>query len=432
MNGTAGREATLGRRAAAWRRVRALPLPLRNFAVLAATQGSVRVLSFGLGVYLARVLGVDNYGLYTYAFAFASYFLLVSDFGLSRYVVREVSRDPTTASRTVRRVVGTRYALASLAFAVMLALSLATGGGAGRTVVVCVAGLALLLAPLYGTLDAYFNAREAGYVMAAGQVISTVTAVASAGLAASLGAPVAVIALAVALSAAPAVVTYVLLARRDGVAWWPVLEPSAWRADLASSFPFFVLGFFAVIFFKIDSVMLTWYRGTADTGLYAAAYRLFEGVMILPAVILIVMFPRSARAHVEGTLRRTYVRVAAVLLLAAALLAPLLALAADPLVRLLYGSAYADAGPLLRVLAIALPLAFMDTANAIALYAHQRVRLAALLAPLTAGSNILMNLYFIPHYGPMGAAVTTVLSEVVSVAIFTPLAWRWTASCASS
>ena len=39
--------------------------------------------------YVARILGVDNLGIYTFSFSFLSYFLLIAALGISTYGIRE-------------------------------------------------------------------------------------------------------------------------------------------------------------------------------------------------------------------------------------------------------------------------------------------------------------------------------------------------------
>src|SRR5581483_10019016 len=126
-----------------------------------------------------------------------------------------------------------------------------------------------------------------------------------------------------------------------------------------------LLGVVGLVYFRIDSLMLTWMKGAEATGIYSASYRLLDAATDAPGVIVAAMFPPLARLHRESRqkLRRAYFSVLGVL---AALGLPVMLamiLLAEPVIRLLYGSGYAESVTVLRLLAVAVFLIFVDTAN---------------------------------------------------------------------
>ena len=84
-------------------------------------------------------------------------------------------------------------------------------------------------------------------------------------------------------------------------------------------------------------------------------------------------------------------------------------------VRLMFGDAFSDAVMPLRILSIALALSFIATPLAWALVATEGQNALARTGLVAASVNVGMNLIAILRWGATGAAVTTVVTEVVVV-----------------
>ena len=74
---------------------------------------------------------------------------------------------------------------------------------------------------------------------------------------------------------------------------------SAWRFDgsmrgnlLKQGWVIYLASFFAVIYLKIDQVMLRWLADSAEVGVYAVAARLSEVWYFIPTAIVASVFPK--------------------------------------------------------------------------------------------------------------------------------------------
>jgi O-antigen/teichoic acid export membrane protein len=215
--------------------------------------------------------------------------------------------------------------------------------------------------------------------------------------------------------------------------WWQrmgmprlAVDLPFWRRALRRSFPYALLGVIGLVYFRTDSLLLTWMKGTEATGIYTAAYRLLDAVTDVPGVIVAAMFPTLARLHIESKakVRTTYLGALATLALLGLPVLIGMVLFAGPVIDLLYGEEFAGSVVVLQLLAIAVYLIFIDTANTMVLYASDNLRPVVLLSLVTMTANILLNLALIPAYAERGAAVGTILSTALSIAIFTPVVLR--------
>ena len=167
---------------------------------------------------------------------------------------------------------------------------------------------------------------------------------------------------------------------------------------------------------KIDEVMLRQMAGPHAVGIYAAAVRLSELGYFIPVALASSALPALLRSRERGAgfyrerLQHFFDLNAGL----AYLLAVPLWFASGWIVRLTYGTAFAEAGPVLAVHIWACLFVFLGVARGQWLVNEGLTRfyLGATLAG--AGANVLLNLVLIPRWGPLGAAWATLASYGLS------------------
>ncbi|MFZ4816822.1 MAG: flippase, partial [Phototrophicaceae bacterium] len=199
------------------------------------------------------------------------------------------------------------------------------------------------------------------------------------------------------------------------------VEVAKIRTMAFESFPLMLNHFLATIFFQIDVVILEALLGAAIVGKYSVGYRWLLALNIIPAYFTTALFPRLSQQAMtdRAALKRGYqlaLKLLAFLVFPAAVLLTALAY---PLTILLGGQAFMPEGALaLQVIAWSMPIGWLNSLTQYVLIALNRQR--ALTWAFAAGVtfNITANLIFIPIYGYLTAAVTTILSEALLLAGF--------------
>jgi O-antigen/teichoic acid export membrane protein len=196
-------------------------------------------------------------------------------------------------------------------------------------------------------------------------------------------------------------------------------DRDVWRELHRSALP---LGFFIVVlnlYSYLDSVMLGVMRGDAETGVYAAAYKTYEGFSYFPSIIAAVLTPRLSRLFVTDPAahRRLAIRGAAASFAMAAVVAIPAYLLATPLITLLFGPAFAPASAPFRVLCVGLPFVFAIWVLHAAAISVNKERLLVKAALTGLVVNVAVNLWAIPRAGGLGAALATVVGELVSMGV---------------
>lgn len=187
------------------------------------------------------------------------------------------------------------------------------------------------------------------------------------------------------------------------------------RAILREAWPLGLMIVCWFVVFRVDSLLLSYLRPPQDLGWYSLPYKVLESLLFFPAMIGGLLLPVFTRSAVAVERARAALSEATTLYLVLGIpLVVLLVLAAPWTMQVLGGPAFAPSVPVMQVLSLALGALFFGNLygnGAVALGA-QRVMLGIALA--LACLNVGVNLYVIPRYSFMGAAWTTLGTEVLS------------------
>jgi len=165
----------------------------------------------------------------------------------------------------------------------------------------------------------------------------------------------------------------------------------------------------SALYFRIDVYFIQQWHGFQPVGGYNAAFRLIEALRLLPAAVMAVTFPMLVQATGTDLVKR----IGGGLAIAGVALAIVCALGGNIIMPLVYGDSYAYAAPSFSILALALPLFFLNYALTHQVIGWDGQRAYLLIATLALAGNIAANIALVPSQGITGAAIATVLTEVV-------------------
>ena len=78
------------------------------------------------------------------------------------------------------------------------------------------------------------------------------------------------------------------------------IDFSLWKTLIVGSIPFALNALFGVLFFKIDTVMLSVLKGDATVGIYNAAYVPLLALGVIPTVFIAALYPVMSRYFVSS------------------------------------------------------------------------------------------------------------------------------------
>jgi O-antigen/teichoic acid export membrane protein len=395
------------------------PRPLLQNLMFAGASGASAGLLLILFVLAGRILGDVEFGKFSFALALGTIFETLMDFGLHQVTIREVARDKSRAAAVLHHTLGikllwTAGGLSALVITatllrperdVRLACYLVGGALVARSFMFTIRGVLQGL-ERFGW-DSIVVLGDRGLLL----VIGAAVLLGGYGL---LGLSLAFV---VARGAALVLGAWMTQAQLGGVD--VKYDRDVWRELQRSAVPF---GLFLVVlnlYSYIDSVMLGVMRGDVETGVYGAAYKVYEGVGYLPGVIASVLTPRLSSLYVTDRQSHRRLVLAGLggsigLALAVTLVGYLMA---EPIMVLLFGPEFAVSAQPLRILCLGLVFVFaIWTLHATAISANKE-RLLVRAALIGLAVNVAVNLYAIPRMGANGAALATVVGELVSLIV---------------
>jgi PST family polysaccharide transporter len=369
-----------------------------------------------VGIWVARYLGPQGYGTLSYALAFVMLFGPISHLGLDGVVVREIVNEPTRK----QEILGTTFILrltagiVCFAAAIILIVLIRPGDVLTRNLVGIIAFGFIFSA--FDAIDIWFQSqievKYAVYAKSAGLTCSNIGKIFLILAGAALVSFAWISALEIIIGAIGLVIAYRYrgLLMRD---WRFRLERA--RSLLSISWPMILSGALFMIYLRIDQVMLREMVNEEAVGIYSTAVRISEVWYFIPVIVTTSIFPELVKSKRlgEGVYRARLQSLYDFLAWTAMPIVAALTIFSRPLIVLLYGEAFAGGGVILAILVWPSPFIFMREVYGRWLLTENLTKYFMLAHGAGAVVNVALNLFLIPPFGGIGAAIATVVSYAV-------------------
>ena len=371
------------------------------------------VVSLIVGVWVARYLGPERYGLFSYAQSFVGLFAVIATLGLNNILVRELVKDESR--RDI--LLGTAFCLKLLgAAAVMLLLAAAvhfTSNDAYTNALVFIVASATVFQS-FNVIDLYFQSRVLSRYVVFANTISLALLSLLKIACILLRAPLTAFAFLVLLDTIVLAAGFIFFYRLNklSVRAWSFDQNTA-KSLLKDSWPLILSGMVVAVYMKIDQVMIKEMLDSEAVGQYAAAVRISEAWYFIPMVICSSLFPailnakKQSEALYYSRLQRLYDMM---VWMAIAVALPMTFLS-DDIVRFLYGEAYSQSASVLMIHIWAGVFVGLGVASG-KWYLSENLQQLLFLRTLCGGiTNVALNIILIPVSGGLGAAIATLASQ---------------------
>jgi O-antigen/teichoic acid export membrane protein len=363
-----------------------------------------------VGAWVARYLGPEQYGLFSYVCAFVALFSAIATLGLDGIVVRNIVRDPSCTAETL----GTAFVLKLLGG---LSTFLLTVGFIiflrhGERLVYWLVGItaAGMIFQAFDTIDFWFQSQvQSKYVVYARTTAFSLISVIKIVMI-LIAAPLIAFAWAGLGEIAIGSIGFILVYQTKGhkIKSW-LANFSCAKNLLRDSWPLILSGIMVMIYLRIDQVMLGNMVGDAEVGVYSAAVRLAEAWYFIPMAVVASVFPSivEAKAVSENLFYNKLQRLYNLMALMGYIVAVPVTFMSGWLVTIIFGPAYAKAGPMLAVLIWAGMFVNLGVARGSFIMTMNWTRLHFMTVSLGCITNVALNYLLIPAYGGMGAVVAS-------------------------
>jgi O-antigen/teichoic acid export membrane protein len=165
----------------------------------------------------------------------------------------------------------------------------------------------------------------------------------------------------------------------------------------------------SALYFRVDVFLIEQWTGVEAVAHYSAVFRLVDALRLVPAAVLTVVLPRLFGSRDAAFAWRLALGLTAFAVVVTAMALPL----SSRIVLWAYGATYAPADGMLRVLLLSFPLLTLNYSLTHQLIGWDRQRDYAHCCAVALVANLAMNTWLIPRMGAMGAAWSTLGTEVV-------------------
>lgn len=370
-----------------------------------------------VAIVLSRWRGAELLGQYSLVLAWIALFQAIANFGLAEFTLRELGRVTDRDGKYITHSLLMGACTSAVCMVVMggIVLFINYPGNMREALLLGV----LLLAPMTASsiCRAGFLAHDRSEFVFAVGLVESLTAV---GINCYLAIAGYDIIMFVTTMLGVKVMTSLLslrLLRQHVARLRPVFDAKFFREFLSSLLPFALSNMLGTLSVRINLIFLSVWATIATVGLYAAASKILELVLIIPAVFAQTLLPRLARSFAEqriGEIKKLLATSLLWMLGCILILGGGIVVFSPFLLKVLFGSAFVEGSNILRILMVFLIIESIDAIMSVTLKAAGREKLDVRLFMTNVVTNISASLLLIPAWGGLGCAVAKLLGGLAS------------------
>jgi O-antigen/teichoic acid export membrane protein len=389
----------------------------RSFLALGSGEALARVIAFGAMLLVAHRLGAEGLGVVSLSAAVLLYLSRVVDAGFDMGIgIREASVRRDTLGEFIPAILTFRLLLAGIVggIAGVASLSLLPAPEGLVVALYCLTLIPMALSARWA-LTGLDRTTSAGIARAAGELAVFMT------IAILVHGPVDLwrVPLAQLIGDALAAIIVLVGLRRLGVAvglrWnGAIVQPLVARHIT----PYVGSTLLGIVLFNADVIFLRIFRDATTVGLYASAYALVSFLLNIGGTYALTLLPSLTRlAPDPSTRQQVFEEAAAKVFLVILPVTIGGAMIAAEFLAVVYGAEFSAAGPVLAVLLVSAPLSLLRAVATTAIMAERKEGALLRIVGISAAANIVLNLVVVPRWGMTGAAVVTVVTELLRLVL---------------
>lgn len=381
---------------------------------------------------VSRYLGVERYGILNYGLAFLEVFTVLTKLGIDGILVNEIIKQREKAERgdydKTGELLGTtillRLVSGFLSIIIIYIFVRILNPGKGIVLAVTMIQSAALLFTVFDTIDYYYQSRLESKKPVLARSISYPFVCVFRIILVLMKADVSLFGLASVLDALVLAIILVCFYKiQDGCSFSVSVDTALYL--LRHSVHFIAASFLVIIYTQMDRIMVQNMSNEYELGIYSAAMLITNLWIFIPNAVLEsgrpIAMERKRRGDEVGYERRMsqicgiiqWVSIAAGIGISAI---------GWFAIRIIYGVQFSAANSVLLILIWSKLFSQMGTVRSVWMLCEGIEKYIKYFVGLGALINLFLNALLIPAYGAVGAAIATLVTEVVSSGIAT-LIW---------
>lgn len=396
-----------------------------NTLWLFAEQVLRMVAGFLVGVWVARYLGPEKFGLFSYALAFVSIFQGIAKLGLDGIVVRDLVQEPE--KRDV--YLGTSFwlkllggVITFLIIAIILFIqSILTSNFFTETNIYILIIAFGIIFQSFEVIDFYYQATVQAKYISIRRIIQLILSSIIKICLVLIGADLIWFVLVSLFDIISLSIMGWLIYRSQGLPnFVRYFDIEIGKKLLKDSWPLLLSSIAISIYMRIDQVMIKNMLGDREVGLYSAAMRLVEVWYFIPMIITQSVFPAivNAKKISEELYYKRLQQLLSLLIWMAIFIAIPISVFSHQIIYLLYGEKFIEASKVLAISVWASLFVFVGVGSGKFLLAENLQKFSFWRTFYGMIVNIILNFILIPSHGIQGAAIAMLISQATATYLF--------------
>ncbi|WP_404298479.1 flippase [Halomonas sp.] len=385
---------------------------LTNSAWMLAEQFLRLVSGVLVGIYIARYLGPEQFGVLNYVLAITAFVFVIARLGMDAVLVRELAQHADNAGKLLGTAMTLMLLAALVCYFLMVSVLIFVSEPLLIKGYIALAGASVFLAAFYA-FDFYFQARVKAKL---GAIVKCIVI--------SFMVLIKIVMLWRDVPLLGFVVVHLiehfLIAIGLGIMFFRNRPPALDLAFdggfikplLQSAWPMLLAGLSSLLYMRVDQLMLRHMVDMEAVGIYSAASRIYEAWILFPFVLSVSLLPALV-ALKKRSPQRFEMRLQQLfsVLIACSMFAALIAwLFGDVLMLATFGRSYQESVVPLQLLMVAAIFTAVHSVTIRYLTVQHREIKVASRTLIAALLNFVANALLIPIYGPQGAALATLIT----------------------
>ncbi len=372
---------------------------------------------------ITRYFGEQGIGVYTLVLGYIAFFFMPVDFGLNAIAVKHLIGQTHEPKKVFGNLLGLRLTIGVLvSITALVIISVLpynptnhTGYSDQVKIGIIVQIVTILAQAVLATTNAYFQANHKYKFSFIANATSAVCNTALITILITTGFPLIYALAAFTVSGLIGASTALYLVRKNLNTIQVLHNKKYWNELLTQTAPLTISIILNLVYFRIDALILPFYRHLEEVGHYNVAYKIFDTVLVLPSYFANAIYPILLEKYTKskGEFKATIVKAIAGLSAISALGTVCMFILAPLAVQILLNSRDEETIIFVRILTSGLILFFLSSIATWSLIIINKQKYLSAIYGLTMTINIMLNLLFIPQYGALASAYITIATEAI-------------------
>lgn len=368
-----------------------------------------------IGMFVARYLGSDLKGTLDYTAAFVTFGSSVVGLGLSGVIVNELCTSKNSDAKVLGSLMRLQFIVSILTFIITIAVISLLNLGDLKLIIIGVIQSISLIFNVYTTLSYWFQARdmmkEASIIQLISQFIVIVYKVAII----LLKCDVIFFAFSVTLEAMSTAIIYYYVYRKYDKEKFSY-DKNLVKYVMKQAMPFLVADVMIFLYQCMDKMMIGSMLDKSSVGCYSAATTIANMWSLIPASFLNVIRPKVMDAHCrdEALYKKRLTEMFTGLIYSALPFSILMSFVGKYVLLILYGEDFIAGVSALSIVVWYCAFSYIGGGRSVYLICENKNKYVQIFCMWGAVSNAILNFILIPRYGINGAAIATLLTQIIS------------------